>query len=274
MYPEGPPPPPYGASPYRPRPVPVTAVPDELPVDQARFVDDVRAALDVWKRFPALPLLTTGFAVLTAVSSSRWAGAPLIGLIALVFVAWVGSERLWYLRAFTGRSLSPRAAVRASLSYWGRFFCLTLWVSLLTIPLFVPAVVYGGFFDQEVIDGKEDIALWALVYLAIGTLIIDFLLTFVTPAIVFNSRRARTAIRIGLTLLRRTWPHAALYVIFPPLAVVLLTRFSTGPVGWGGGALIVASSLVNLVAKGATAAYYLRLMPITEPNGDLDLDLD
>jgi hypothetical protein len=61
-----------------------------------------------------------------------------------------------------------------------------------------------------------------------------------------------------------------LYVLFPPLAVLLLTRFSSGPVGWGGAALIVASSLVNLVAKGAVAAYYLRLMPITEPDGDID----
>ncbi|MBK5308003.1 MAG: hypothetical protein JJD92_15060 [Frankiaceae bacterium] len=268
MYPEGPYDPPSAYRPYR---APVTTVPDEVPVAQAGFVDDVRAALGVWRRFPALPLLTTLFAVIAAAASSTWAGAPLAGLIAVFFLAWVGSERLWYLRAFTGRTLSPGAAVRASFAYWGRFFCLFLWVGVLTIPLWVPAMVYGGYFDKDVIEGDGDIALWAIVYLAVGTLITDFLLTFVTPAIVYNSRRARTAIGIGLRLLRRTWPHAALYVVFPPLAVLLLTRFSTGPVGWGGAALIVVSSLVNLVAKGATAAYYLRVMPITEPDGDIDL---
>jgi hypothetical protein len=112
--------------------------------------------------------------------------------------------------------------------------------------------------------------MWWLVYVGVGSLITDFLLTFVTPAIVYNTRRARSAIGIGLRLLRLTWPYAAVYVLFPPLAVLLLTRYSTGPVGWGGAALIVVSSLVNLVAKGAVASYYLRLMPITELDGDVD----
>jgi hypothetical protein len=224
----------------------------------------------VWRRFPALPLITTALAILTAAASSNWVGAPAAGLVAVVFLGWVGSERLWYLRAFTGRELAARAALRASLTYWGRFVALSFWLSLLTIPLYVPAFVYGGLLDRDRIEAHEPLALWALVYLAVGSLITDFLLTFVTPAIVFNTRRARSAIKIGLRLLRLTWPHAALYVLFPPLAVLLLTRFSSGPVGWGGAVLIVASTLVNLVAKGAVAAYYLRIMPITEPDGDID----
>jgi hypothetical protein len=227
----------------------------------------------VWRRFPALPLLTTLFAALAAAASSDWAGAPLALLVAAVFLAWVGSERLWYLRAFTGRSLTVRSALRASLTYWGRFFSLMLWISLLTIPLYAPALILGGALEPDHFDGDTSLPLWSTVYLAVGSLLTDFLLTFVTPAIVFNTRRARSAIRIGLRLLRLTWPHAALYVLFPPLAVLLLTRFSSGPVGWGGAALIVASTLVNLVAKGAVTAYYLRIMPITQPDGDVDLDL-
>jgi hypothetical protein len=265
MYPDGP-----SVPAYRPYPAAVVDVPDPLPDGRAAFTDDIRAALGVWRRFPALPLLTTMFAILAAVASTRWAGAPLAGIVALVFLGWVGSERIWYLRAYTGRTLSVRAALRASLAYWGRFVALSLWLMLLTVPLYTPAFVYGGVFDQQRIEDHEALPLWAIVYLSVGSLLIDFLLTFVTPALVYNTRRARSAIRIGLHLLRRTWPHAALYVLFPPLAVLLLTRFSSGPVGWGGAALIVASSLVNLVAKGAVAAYYLRLMPITEPDGDID----
>lgn len=268
MYPEGPPSPPHHQ-----RPVVVVDVPDRVDDGQARFVEDVRAALGVWRRYPALPLLTTGFAVVVAAGSSQWAGGPLALLVAGVFFAWVGSERLWYLRVLTGRTLSVRSALRASLTYWGRFMALMLWVSVLTIPLYAPALVYGGFFDQQRLEGKTSLPLWASAYLGVGTLITDFLLTFVTPALVYNTRRARSALRIGLRLLRRTWRHAFLYVLFPPLAVLLLTRFSSGPIGWGGAALYVASSLVNLVAKGATAAYYLRVMPITEPDGDIDLAL-
>jgi hypothetical protein len=251
----------------------VTAVPEHLGDVRADFPQDIRAAWDVWRRYPALPLLTTLFATLAAVGSSDWAGAPLALLVAVVFLAWVGSERLWYLRAFTGRTLTVRSALRASFTYWGRFFALMLWVSLLTIPLYAPALIFGGVFDPEHREGDVSLPLWATVYLAVGSLITDFLLTFVTPALVYNTRRARTALQIGLRLLRLTWPHAALYVLFPPLAVLMLTRFSSGPVGWGGAVLIVASTLVNLIAKGAVAAYYLRLMPITEPDGDLDLEL-
>jgi hypothetical protein len=248
----------------------VASVPEVLPSGSPDFAGDIRAALGVWRRFPALPLMTTGYAGLTAAASSSWVGAPAAGLVVIIFLGWVGSERVWYLRAFTGRTLTARAALRASLSYWGRFVALSFSLMLLTIPLYLPVFVYGGLFDQDRVKAHESLPLWALVYLAIGSLLVDFLLTFVTPAIVFNTRRARSAIRIGFRLLRLTWPHTAGYVLFPPLAVVLLTRFSRGPVGWGGAALIVASSLINLVAKGAVAAYYLRIMPITEPDGDID----
>ena len=264
MYPDGP-----SVPRYRAPSVAALTVPDAVPSDSARFVEDIRVALGVWRRFPALPLLTTLLGILTALAGSGWAGAPLALLVIIVFQAWVGSERLWYLRAFTSRTLAVRLALRASLAYWGRFFVLSLWVSLLTIPLFAPVVIFGGFFDKERIEGHVRLPLWAIAYLAIVSLVVDFLLTFVTPAIVYNTRRARSAIKIGLRLLRLTWPHGVLYVLFPPLAVLLLTRFSQGPVGWIGAALIVASSLVNLVAKGAVAAYYLRMMPITEPDGDI-----
>ncbi|MDT7572770.1 MAG: hypothetical protein QOE05_2944 [Actinomycetota bacterium] len=265
MSPDGPPTPPY-----RPLPVAVVRIPDELPTTSAAFTEDVRAALGVWRKHPALPLATTFFAAVTAAASSSWSGAGVAGLVAVVFLGWVGSERLWYLRAYTGRTLALRAALRASPTYWGRFVALAFWVGVLTSPLYIPALVYGGAFDEESRGTQAHLGTWALVYLAVGSLVTDFLLTFVTPAIVFNTRRARSAMKIGLRLLRLTWPHAALYVLFPPLAVLLLTRFSQGPVGWSGAALIVISTLVNLLAKGAVTSYYLRLMPVTEPDGDID----
>lgn len=272
MYPHGT----WTASPQHLRraPVEVTQVPPVVRRGEAAFLEDLARALRVWREQPALPATTSVFALLTALASSDVAGGALTGLaglVAFVFLGYVGSERLWYLHAFTGRRLSTRAALRAALSYWPRFVRLGLLVSLVSLPLYVviaPALIDAGRDASN--GGTGDVPLWVLLYIAATSLLVDFALTFVTPALVYNTRRARVAARIGLRLLRRTWPHAAVYVLIPPFAVLLMTRFSSGPVGWGGVALIVGSTLLNLLAKGATAAYYLRIMPISGTDGDID----
>lgn len=259
-----------GPLPGRPRDL----VPTDVRPGQAGFLEDAQRALHVWRTRPALPAMTTALAIVAAVASSDLTGNVLAGLVGLALLGWVGSERLWYLRAYTGASLSVLTALRAAFAYWGRFFALFFLTCLISLPLSLPAVFALYRAGRDASDnGQVDVPLWSTLYLLAVSLLIDFLLTFVTPALVFTSRRARDAVSIGLTLLRRTWRHSAAYVLFPPLAVLILTRFSTGPVGWGGAALIVVSSLFNLLAKGATAAYYLRVMPPVGPAGDLDLDL-
>ena len=284
MHPQDPWASPIGSRPTARQPPPASvatadAVPDVVRRGEADFEGDLRRALRVWREQPALPLLTTAFAIVTALAASEFVGPAVTGLagvLGLVFLGYVGAERLWYLRAFTGRQLGPGAAVHASFGYWGRFVRLGLLLLLVSIPLYAPvtAVLLDVGQEARASGGEPDLPLWAALYVGLVSLVIDFALTFVTPALVFNTRRARSAIRIGFRLLRRSWPHALTYVLFPPFAVLLLTRFSSGEVGWGGVALIVGSSLVNLAAKGATAAYYLRVMPIDRPDGDTDLYLD
>jgi hypothetical protein len=224
----------------------------------------------VWRAQPALPVMTTAYAAVSAWGASGSAAATAGGLVAFVFLGWVGSERLWYLRAFTGRRLRVREALRSALHYWGRCFVLGLLVSLLSLPLTVPAWPAIARAASSGPGEAPHYGLWLLVYLAAVSLVADFALTFVTPAIVYTSKSAKDAVVIGFTLLRRTWPSTVPYVLLPPLAVLLLTRVSDGPLGWIGVVLYVAASLVNLLAKGATAAYYLRVVPMEGPDGATD----
>lgn len=271
MHPDGRPMPAFRSS--------VAIAPDAVPRlirrGESGFLEDLARALQVWRQQPALPLLTTLFAAVTVlVSTDAVPGGLtfLAAVVAFLFFGYVGAERLWYLRAFTGRRLSLRGALRVSLSYWGRFVRLGLLVLVVSIPLYAPAVPALSDAGRAADGGGEapGLPLWASVYIGVVSLVIDFALTFVTPALVFSTERAWDALRIGLRLLRRTVPHALLYVLFPPFAVLLLTRVSSGELGWAGAVLIVATSLLNLAAKGATAAFYLRVMPTAGPDGALD----
>ncbi len=238
----------------------------------ARFGDDVRRALEVCRSTPALPALTTLIAVLAAWGGSTARGHTMVALVGVVFLGWVGSERLWFLQAYTGRNLSVRSALSVAMSYWPRVFRLALLVGATAVPLSIPIAVATFHAASAATDRPTHVSLplWVLVYSTILSLLADFALTFVTPALIYTTRSARGALGLGLNLLRQTWPHAAPYVLIPPLAVVILTRVTGRTVGWAGGTIIVISYLLNLIAKGATASYYLRLVPPVCPNGDLD----
>jgi hypothetical protein len=240
------------------------------PPADAQFIEDIARAFSVWRSVPALPLITVTFAVCAAWSTSWWTGHVVAAIVSIVFLGWVGSERLWYLRAFTGRRLSVRAALSVSFSYWPRLLCLGLLVGVVTIPLSIPITIAAVSAGTDGSARHAQLGVGWLIYSAALSLLIDFTLTFVTPALIYTSGRARDALTIGLGLLRQTWPHAAPYVLIPPLAVVILGRLSQGPVGAIGAAVIVVSYALNLLAKGATACYYLRLVAPVGPDGDLE----
>ena len=87
--------------------------------------------------------------------------------------------------------------------------------------------------------------------------LLDVALTFVTSALVFTTRSARQALRIGLAMIRQTWPRTALPSLSPsalnmlngiyPTEILLVNVVTTAGLG-----------LLALLAKGAIAAFYLR----------------
>lgn len=169
----------------RPTDPPVGPVPPVSEPDRevsARFGADVRRAVEVCRSTPALPALTTVFAVLTAWGSSQARGHALVGLIGLAFVGWVGSERLWFLRAYSGRTLSVGSALRASISYWPRVVVLSLLVAVVALPLGLPiivVIVHAGAAAHGT-SAHLNLSLWTFIYSAVLSLIADFALTFVT----------------------------------------------------------------------------------------------
>ncbi|MFP5219273.1 MAG: hypothetical protein ACLGIG_05985 [Actinomycetes bacterium] len=118
------------------------------------------------------------------------------------------------------------------------------------------------------VDARQVVPAWAAVWLTVAVLILDMVGTFVTPALVYSTWRVTEAVRLGVRLLRRSWPHAAVYVVVPPLALVLLNQVAQ-PAWLLGAVGVVVAALLNLLVKGAVAAYYLRVMPVPGADGAL-----
>jgi hypothetical protein len=99
------------------------------------------------------------------------------------------------------------------------------------------------------------------------TVFVDFALTFVPSALAFTTRSLRGALQIGFAMIRRTWPRCALYVLCPPIALnVYNFAFPTDlPVL----RLVVVAVLaaIALLARGATAAFYLREQSVSSDDG-------
>lgn len=229
---------------------------------------DLGRALRVCREHPGLPVGTALVAVLGALTSVRGGLGAVATLLAVAAVGWVGTERLWYLRAWTGRTLSPGEAVRTTLRCFVRFLLLGLLAGFLYLVLAAPALVAVARAALDALGDPAalDVPVWAVVYLVVALVLLDVLGTFVTPALVYSTRRVGEAVALGLLLLRRTWPHAALYVVLPPLAVVL-GNAAAGPATGVAVVTVVVAALVNLVVKGAVAAYYLRLVEPVGPDG-------
>lgn len=172
--------------------------------------------------------------------------------IMVINAGWFGTERICYLRAFRGQSITAPELGRFTRAFIMRYAVLGLIVVVPFVLLLLPA-----FLDTRSEGPRTDL----LVAMVILITIVDLALTFVTPALAFSTRRVRGAIGIGLRMIRSEWPRSAWYILVPPLTVVFVgqTISRVTDVGIAGQAFAgVLAPLVNLWFKGATAAFYLR----------------
>jgi hypothetical protein len=173
------------------------------------------------------------------------------------------------LRIFSGQQIELSEVWDLSWRYLGRFFTLGLVAALVLLPfgiIFYVVAVGAALASrppgETASEAFRHVRYWpsALIFV-IPTIVVDFGLTFVTPALAYTTASIDRARRIGLSMVRTTWPENALYVLFPPLALQLVANLPFS-IDRGSRLLLGASSLVvvllNLVAKGATAAFYLR----------------
>lgn len=241
---------------------------------------DLRRAAAVWRRYPLLPAATVATAAFVCLTNASSGLAVLVGLGALLLVGWPGTERLFYLRAWHGEGMRLRELPGATLRFFTRFFLLALLAAGAYLVVALPAVVEvsrravdaarhataAGVTDPAQVDVA--VPLWATVWLIAAVVVIDMVGTYVTPALTYSTWRVTEAVVIGLRMLRRSWPHAALYVVAPPLAVVVVNLFSQTGLATAT-VTVVLAALLNLLVKGTVAAYYLRVVGPVPTSGAL-----
>jgi len=173
------------------------------------FLRDFLASLRVWRHHPALPFLSTLIWAVPAFFPDD-AAFLVVDLPILLFSAgWVGTERIWYLRAFRRGSIRPREVWTLTWAFVGRFVRL----GLLILVSFLPVLAIA-YWNPSLLT----------LLIALFALPIDMALTFVTPALSYTTNSVRTALRVGLQMVRTGLPASALYVLFPPLAMLAAAR--------------------------------------------------
>jgi len=189
---------------------------------------------------------------------------PLVLAVLFVWLfefGWVGTERVWYLRVYGDKALQPLELWALTWAFVPRYFVLGLWL-VLPVSLLSAVLLFGYFWGSPHLPPSL-IWLAAVGYWVPGFVVmclLDVLLTFVTPALAYTTSDVGVAWTIGWRMLRDNWPRSAGYTLVPSLA--LLVTFQTFPGPFLGTIdTLVANAvliLINLWAKGATTAFYLR----------------
>jgi len=152
-----------------------------------------------------------------------------------------------------------RQLVSLARTFVGRVLALGLLTLAAMLPLAGLSFLLGRSPKQSRSPHR---IVWGCISVAL-----DFAFTFVTPALALTTRSVRGTLRIGGSMLRRTWPRSALYDLFPPLA--LRVNSLAYPANLPMLELIAAAGLtvVGLLAKDATVAFYLREILVNHQDG-------
>jgi hypothetical protein len=214
------------------------------------FRGDLVASARALRRAPMLIVITLVLSV-----PVRALGRPeaIVSLpIEIILVGFLGTQRVWLAALYEGDVMPWREIWSTTRSFIGRFVALGLVVAAASIPIdlglsFVVLRMGASFPAVIVID--------------VGyALVLDVALTFVVPALALTTPSVGKALRIGLRMIRRTWPSCAWYVLTPGLTLVAVAQAfrpsSTTVVATA--ALVAITSALALWFKGAIVAFYLR----------------
>ena len=223
------------------------------------FTGDLWASLRAWMVAPLMPLASVALFLTSYIPDPWW----WIALPAFFFaMGWFGTERVWYLRIYRGEPVTPKELWRLTWGFFGRFVRLGVLTAIAWSPVLILA--FRGIANDPGRADKVFSTPLVWVTAAILTLVIDFALTFVTPALAFSTKQVSQALRLGIGMLRDHWPQTAWYALVPPLAVVLMFRVSEPSSLSLAGRMAVSagSALLNLWFKGATTGFYLRRVKV------------
>lgn len=235
----------------------------DLPEDHgglAGFRADLRCAVDTIRRRPLVPGVTATLAACVGLGNALPQSPDVATLFwvvgppaAIVSVGWSGTERLAYLRLWQSGELAGRDLARATVDLVWPVLRLVLLVLLPSATIAAGATLAVVAATGGAVDPLP---------LALGTgVLVGLALTFALPALVFTTRRARSAVAVGVRLLRRTWPANAWHVVVP--LVVFVARGVPGRPAMAPETEVLAAiglAILGLWFKGAIAAFYLREM--------------
>lgn len=212
---------------------------------------DLGKSLKAWGRDPLLPVISAALVVPSLLTRffTESSLIPMLGILAVSIFAigFPGTQRIWYLRLWEGERIRPGELWTLTWSFAPTFFGLALFFCLLFVPLALLALVFGK---------------WAGL---VAVCILDMIFTFATPAATVSTDRANEAFSIGLRMLRNHLGHALPYIVVPPLAVQVLVFAPQSRLDVQRGLAVgIAATLLNLLFKGATLAYYVRNLPVGE----------
>lgn len=247
------------------------------------FTQDLARAFRVWRTTPLLPLSSIIIMVVDRALYSVTTPGPvgsgqvpevtglvrglLLGwivlLVSVFFTSgWVGTERVWYLRAYRGKAMRPGELWRLTRAFIFRYVVLGLLVFVPMIVAFQVAVLWlvrSALVGHQSFPSVSTIRTMAIVMFLLN-IPLDVFLTFVTPALAYTTRSVRKALGIGWRMLRDEWPRSAGYALVPPLALLLSIQTLPESLLGRAGEFVLSGVgvLLNLWFKGATAAFYLR----------------
>jgi len=258
---------------------------DRLPVPARQegspwgmYKADLKWSANALRRDPLLAVIT--IATFVALEFTfRMGHRPNGWLIFFAFAAelylagFVGLQRVWFLRKLRNVSFSAREYWTMPWRFFGQFFRLSVLISIISIPVFIPLIVTTlpppGTRSTDTTPFPTSVRILLFAWSFLG----DVLLTFVIPALSLNVRSARDAIRLGWRTMKRTWPVNAWYLFTPGLTLFALSALlpqSVIPIGLAL-AIGVVSGLLGLWFKGAVVAFYVRSVPPASIDGSLDV---
>lgn len=225
------------------------------------FVTDFRWASRAVFDQPGVALVSIALWVLP-VLLSRTAfqdSYPVVAIVGLLLLSafmlgWFGVERVFFLRRREGERVALSELLASVPFFIGRFLRLGLLVGIVVMPLIFGLGYLVGHYEAATHVGATARRIGLLTIMVP----LDLALTFVTSALVFTTRSARQALRIGLAMIRQTWPRSGLYLLCPPLALNMLNGIYPTQILVVNVVTTAGLGLLALLAKGATAAFYLR----------------
>ena len=236
--------------------------------DLDEFWGDLSSAARACVQAPMLPLISVILILPAEVlplfplgQITAWLGVTELLLVAFgVFsVGWVGMQRIWFRRIFEGRPVTGSEVWGQSWGFFYRYLILGLTVGFPYLVLIVWLIVPVGSGTRA----QHRLPNWWLAFSLAYSFVLDIVLTFVTPALAFATRRVSEAWKIGITMIGSTWPKSAAYTIAPPLTLLgLATLNPTRLPALVAMLFAVVSVLIGMVLKGAIAAYFLRHSPV------------